>query len=200
MRRTTVVTATLLALSLAPAVQAQRWGYPSDRYDDRYDNRGGSNQIVYLSRTIDDAASYIHRQFERNNRRPDRSEDRVAAELHDLDITAERFRAVLEHDRNYRSASDEFRELENAFFAASASLRRTERRDYVERGMDQIYDSLQELSRYYGNGYDRRGGRGYGNDNGRWDRYNRYERFDRRGRHGHDRDRDDDDHDGYHQH
>jgi hypothetical protein len=184
MRRTTLVTATLLALSLAPAVQAQRWGYPSDRYNDRYDNRG-SNQLVYYSRTIDDAASYIRREFERNNRRPDRGEEHVARELYDLDVAAERFRAVLEHDRNYRSASDEFRVLEDAFFQASNSLRRTERRDYVERGMDQIYDSLQELSRYYGNSYDRRGGRGgYGND--RWDRYNRYERFDRRGR-GNDR-------------
>lgn len=183
MRRTTVITATVLALSLVPSVQAQRRAYPTDRYDNRYGNRGyGSEQILVQARRIDDAASYIRREFERNNRRPDRAEDRVGDELRDLDIRAERFRAVLEHNRNTRAADSEFEALENAFFDASASLRRTDRRNYVEAGMDQIYDSLQELSRFYGNDYDRRSGRGYNNrSNGRWDRYDRYERFDRRG-------------------
>lgn len=205
MKRLTVLAA-LLVLSLAPALQAQGRGYPSqDRY--RYPNSGQGDRVAALARELEDTATYIHRQFERNNRRPNRAEARVAADLHELNAQAARLQRQIEgrgyrdgyDDRNDdryrrnddryrqdgqyrdgRNRDDSFAQLEEAFFSLSDSLRYIQPRPYVDRGMDQIYSLMNELGRYYGrSGY----GKGY---QGR-DRYGR-DRYDG-GRYDGDRDR-----------
>ena len=189
MKRITVFAA-LLVLSLAPALQAQGRGYPSqDRY--RYPSSGQWDRVAALARELEGTATSIHRQFERNNRRPDRAEARVAADLHELNEQASRLYRQIEgrgyrdgygsrnddyrnrQDRRYRD--DGFARLEEAFFSLSDSLRYIQRRPYVDRGMDRIYDLMNELGRYYGrSGY----GKGYqGSDRYGRDRYDgRYDR------------------------
>lgn len=202
MRRTTVTTALLLALSLAPALQAQyrdnRGGYPDqDRY--RHDSRYGRGQrIDAVADEMADVAYSIRREYERNNRRPDRDEARVLADLRELDERAHHFQSQVGHgsygSRQSRHTGDDFAALEDAYFDLAESLRYISPRPYVDRGMDRIAELMREASRYYG-----RDGRG-----SRYDRYgqgrdwhDRYDRYDRGGRHGRgdrdrDRDRDDD--------
>lgn len=198
MKRSTVLSAVLLILSLAPALQAQYSGDPSqDRY--RYPNSGQWDRVAALTHEMEDIATSIHRQFERNNRRPDRAEARVAADLHELNEQAARLHRQIEgrgyrdndgnrdgsrdsygyrQDRRYRD--DSFARLEEAFFNLSDSLRYIQRRPYVDRGMDRIYDLMNELGRYYGrSGY----GQGYqGRDRYGRDRYDGYghDRYDGR--------------------
>jgi hypothetical protein len=183
MRRTTVTTALLLALSLAPALQAQyrdnRGGYPDqDRY--RNDSRYGRGQrIDAVADEIADVAYSIRREYERNNRRPDRDEARVLYALRELDNRAHRFQTQTD-DRGYGSrqnrTNDEFAALENAYFDLAESLRYISARPYVDRGMDRISSLMRDASRYYG-----RDGRG-----SRYDRYGRggdwHDRYGRDGR------------------
>lgn len=183
MRRTTVTAATLLlALSLAPALQAQ---YRDDRDQDRYryDSRYGRGQrIDAVADEIADVAYSIRREYERNNRRPDRDEARVLSDLRDLDARASRFRDQLGYRQSRNNG--EFAALEDAYFDLAESLRYISPRPYVDRGMDRIADLMREASRYYGR--DSRGGRG-----SRYDRYGRgrdwHDRYDRDGRYGRDR-------------
>ena len=217
MKRITVLTAVLLALALAPSLQAQRWGYPSqDRYHNSYPNSGQWDRIAALANELEDTATYIHREFERNNRRPNHAEARVASDLHELNAQAARLRSQIGGGYGYRDGygrdgyrdrygsrdgygyrqdrrygTDDFARLEEAFFNLSDSLRYIRPRPYVDRGMDRIYTLMNELGGYYGrSGY----GRGYTGQ----DRYGR-DRYD--GRYGRDRnddyDRDRDDDHGY---
>jgi hypothetical protein len=210
-RTTTLMTTALLALSLAPALQAQ--GYhqddrrpedqrqdgqrpddrrQDDRYqnDDRYPDAAHLDRVSELAHGIDETATYIRRQFERNNRRPNRDEARVMEQLRALNEQAARFHDDVESSRqNPRHTAREFAALENAFNDAARSLRRTGSRSYVNRGMVRIYTQMNELSGYYG----RRAGY-YGT----WDhpRYDQgHDRYDR----GHDN-HDGDDHDRDHGH
>jgi hypothetical protein len=181
-RWTTMTTAALLALSLAPALQAQRWDRNDDRYRDRYPNYGQMDRVTALAREIDSTAHYILREAERNNRRPDRDEARMLSSLRALDQRTERFYdRVGGYRRDPRRTADEFSALEAAFYQVEDALRYVEPRGYVDRGMERIHDLMNELSRYYG-----RGGYGSWRDRGR-DRHDD-------GRYGRDRD---DDHQGY---
>ncbi|HEX9942015.1 MAG TPA: hypothetical protein VGG03_08365 [Thermoanaerobaculia bacterium] len=192
MRRTTVITAALLALSLAPALQAQRWGdRDSNRY--RYPQSGQMERVAVLAHEIEDVAASIHRQAARNNRRPDRDVARVLADLHQLEERADHFHGQVESYRqDPRHTRDDFAALEEAFYETADSLRYIQPRPYIDRGMDRIYDLMNELSRYYG-----RSGYGRWGDRGR-DRYGYgHDRYDRR--YGRDR-YDDDDHDDGHGH
>jgi hypothetical protein len=188
MRSTKLLTAALLVLTLTPAAwggdQADRYGRrdPHDGYNryDRYD----TGRVADLARQLDRTASYVHREFEQNNRRPSRSEERVAVRLHELERQADRFYQQV--GGGYRqSASDrDFQRLLDAFYAAEESARNIRSRGYVERGLDEIGGIISELTRYYGryDDYSRR--RNAYRDRGRYD--DRY-----------DRDRRDDDWDGY---
>ena len=178
MRRTTLFAATtLLALSLAPALEAQYRG--SDRYDrDRsgYD-RGG--RAADLAREIDEAATYAYREFAQNNRRPDRAEARVLSDLRQLDQRAERFYYEMRDGRrDTRQNSRSFAALEEAFFETAESLRYIEERPYVDRNMDRIYSLLNQVSRSYGAGY--RSGYNRWDNNRGWSRSDRYGRDERR--------------------
>jgi hypothetical protein len=179
-----------LTLSVSPALQAQSRRAP-DRYDDRYDgrydgryDRGSTRRVAALAHEIEQTASSIHREAERNNRRPDRSEARMLSALHDLNEEAEDF-----HDRveSRHGASNgavrEFEELVRAYRETGRVLDRVDPRPYVDRGMERIGYLLSEMSGYYGRRgdyrYDRHGSDRYGRD-GRYghDRYGRDDRWD----------------------
>lgn len=164
MRRTTVIATALLALSLAPALQAQRWGNRNDdRHRDRYPSSGQMERVAVLAHEIDDTAHSILRQAERNNRRPDRDEARMLASLRALDRRTERFHDRVEgYRRDPRRTADEFSALEAAFYEVEDALRYVQPRGYIDQGMARIHDLMNDLSRYYGRG-------GYGS----WRRYGR---------------------------
>ena len=182
MRRTTVFAATLLTLSLAPALQAQ---YRDNRDQDRYRYDSRNDRRTAISHEIEDVAYSFRREYERNNRRPDREEARVLYGLRELHTRAARFEQQVDYRSNRRNVGDEFAALENAFFDLSESLRYINPRPYVDRGMDRIADLMSDLSRYYGRDdrdrgrYRRNGGwhDRYGQD-GRNDRYDRNDRGD----------------------
>src|SRR5881227_1129557 len=109
---TTLFATAILALSLAPAAQAHEYGHPpqgQDQYqgqpqdqgqyqdqDQRYQNldryaypdAAHIDRVSELAHAIDETATYIHRQFERNNRRPNVDEVRAMEQLHALNESA----------------------------------------------------------------------------------------------------------------
>lgn len=175
MRRTTVFAATLLTLSLAPALQAQyrdNRDQARDQGRNRYDSR--NDRGTAIAHEIEDVAYSIRREYERNNRRPDREEARALYGLRELHTRAARFEQQVDYRSNRGNAGDEFAALENAFFNLSESLRYISPRPYVDQGMDRIAGLMSDLSRYYGRN-DR------GNRGNRYGRYGRYDRNDRDG-------------------
>jgi hypothetical protein len=205
MKTTALLTTTLLTLSLAPALQAQGYAdqnQPQDRYQprdqnqDRYQPRdqdrdrniypdaGHLDRVSALAHEIDQTASWTYREFARNNRRPNRDEYRALSSLRDLNRQAAHFHDEVESYRqNPRHTAEDFARLERAFYSTGDALHRIQPRPYVERGMQRIYDQMNELSGYYG----RRAGYGHWGDRDH-DRSDRG-RYDDRD-HGHDGDRD----------
>ncbi|MFY9821297.1 MAG: hypothetical protein WAM82_07940 [Thermoanaerobaculia bacterium] len=181
MKRTSLITAALLALLLAPAAQAQYNGYqgqqgqgPDLRYPTRdngiYPDYGHMDRVAYLAHQLDDTARSIYRQASRNNRRPDPSEGQMLQDLSNLYGNAAHFHDEVEGNRqNPRHTARDFARLEQSFNQLGVTMQSVRPRPYVERGMQQIYNLMTELSRYYGgHGYDRWGH--YGRDNDRHDR------------------------------
>lgn len=178
MRSTLFVTTAVLLLGLSTAAQADdRDRYRSDRYDDRYrdryddryDHRGRgdyrNSRVDVIAREIAETAAAMHREYERNNRRPDRDEARVAATLHELHEEAYQFaRSARSYSRDSRR-NREYNGLVRAFDRAASSLERIRPRPYVDRGMDRIWSLMSELDHHYGGRSDRYG-RG-------WDRRDR---------------------------
>ena len=194
MRHTTkLMTTALLALSIAPALQAQGYRQDARRYS--YPETRHVSRLAAIAHDIEQNATYIRREFERNNRRPDNAEARAIDSLNQLNAEADRFHDEVErYRRSPRRSADEFAALERAFNVTERSLRRIDRRPYVDRGMVRIYTLMNELSGYYG----RRA-----NYYGTWDRdrYDGDRDHDRDGRDRYDRDRDrDHDHDGHDDH
>lgn len=195
MRSTPLFTAAVLALSLTTAAWGDdRWSNPHGDQDYRYNDRSNYGRVSELAREVARTADSIHREYERNNRRPNRDEARVAVALHELEEAAVRFYDRQDgYGRDYRRGnpgSSEFRNLVQAFNVTADTLRYINRRPYVDRGMDRIWSLMSEMDRSYGV-LDR-----YGRY-GRNDRYDRYDRNDgRSGRDRYDRDgydgRDDD--------
>jgi hypothetical protein len=209
------MTATVLALTLTTAAaQAQYPQYRSDRYPDRNQADRVTSQAYDLART----AAAMHREFERNNRRPSRGEEQVAAQLHALSDQASHFyseiggyghegygqdrygqdrygRGGYGHEgygQDLRHTQRDFERVLQAYDQTIDTLRYIGRRGYVDQGMERIAYLLSDLNRYYGvSGWNR----------GRYNRYDRDGRggYDRYDRDGYDRDRYDrqDDRDGY---
>jgi hypothetical protein len=184
MKRLTLIA--LLTLTLAPALQAQGYRHDDRRDDRRYDDRHSVfpearrlGRVAAIAHEIDAQATYIRREFERNNRRPDQAEARAIGTLNQLNAAAARFHDEVDRSRNPRRSADEFANLERAFNTTERSLRRINRRPYVDQGMNRIYTLMNELGGYYGHqsGY-------YGT----WGR-------DRDWSHDNDRDRNNGDHD-----
>jgi hypothetical protein len=206
MRRIAPVTFTLLTLALAPALHAQSRShdpYQDGRWDrGRYDNRDGRSygrddrygypesarmeRIAWLAHEVDETATYIHRKFERNNRRPDWQEARAADALHNLNFAARRFHDQVEsYRRSPRYTVDEYARLEQAFYGVAQAMRRINERPYVSQGMERIYVLMNEIARSYG----RRGGYGawstYDRDSRGWGNYRNGDgRYGRDGRYG----------------
>lgn len=194
MRRhtTPLILTALLALSLAPALRAQGYHQEDRRYDDRrqddrysynaYPDYGHMDRVSAIAHEIDETATVIRREFERNNRRPDRAEARAIEQLRDLNRSADRFHEATEsYRREPRRTARTFAALEQDFNDVARSLRRINRRPYVDRGMARIYNLMSELGGYYG----RRSGY-YGT----WghDRYDSHDRYDDHGRRDQDHD------------
>lgn len=176
MKRTTLITAALLALLLAPALQAQPGGYDNrtpSRDIGRYPDYGHMDRVSILAHEIDATARDIYRLAARNNRRPDPNEAQMLTELRRLAWNAARFHDEVESNRqNPRHTARDFARLEESFNQLGATMENVRPRPYVDRGMQQIYSRMTELSRYYGgNGYDRWGH--YGRDRNDRDGYNR---------------------------
>jgi len=192
MRRHThsLILTAALALSLAPALHAQ--GYRDDRRT-IFPDAGHLDRTSAIAHEIDETAANMRREFERNNRRPDRAEARTIDQLRQLSYQASRFHEAVEsYRREPRRTARNFAALENAFNDAARSLRRIEPRPYVDRGMGRIYQLMDELGGYYGR---RSGYYGtWGHDrNDRNDRDRDHGRYDR----DHDRDHDHDNDNGY---
>jgi hypothetical protein len=182
-RNRIALAATLLTFAFTGAASAQTeaWrDYYPDWTDGRDDGRYGDDaryrdpnyrpnprQIPVLAHEIEEVATAMHRRFERNNRRPNRAEVQVMRTLHRLEQRAERFHNQVERQGNgVRRGGDEYRALEDAFYATARSLRTIGRRDYVERGMRRIHSLLGEVGIFY----DRRGNR-----RGAYDEHGRYD-------------------------
>lgn len=184
MRSTLFVTTAVLALGLATVAQADDQDRYSDRYRDRYEDRyddrygrydrnRGFERAAEIAHEIENTAAAMHREYERNNRRPDRDEARVAAALHELHREADQFhRQVESYRRDSRRNDRGYDGLLRAFDQVAYSLERIRPRPYVDRGMDRIWSLMSELDRYYGGRSDHRYDRGRGwRDHGHRDRY-----------------------------
>jgi hypothetical protein len=181
MKRTSLITAALLALLLVPALKAQDPRYnPPGRYDQPgpYDNQPGPgvypdfghmDRVAYLAHQLDDTTRSIYRQASRNNRRPDPYEAQMLQDLNQLYGQAAHFHDEVENNRrNPRHTANDFARLEQSFNQLGVTMQSVRPRPYIDRGMQRIYGLMTELSRYYGGrGYDRWGH--YGHDRG--DRY-----------------------------
>jgi hypothetical protein len=150
MKRLTLIA--LLTLTLVPALQAQGYRNDDRRYDGRhaYPDVNRLGRAVAIAHEIDEQATYIRREFERNNRRPDRAEARAIGTLNQLNAAAARFHDEVDRSRNPRRSADEFAALERAFNTTERSLRRIARRPYVDQGMQRIYTLMNEMGGYYG--------------------------------------------------
>jgi hypothetical protein len=191
MKRTSLITAALLALALAPSLQAQDRYYPQDqnRQDqnlDRHDDHRGPgsypdlrrmDRVAYLAHQLDDTARGIYRQASRNNRRPDQYEAQMLNDLNQLYGQAAHFHDEVEGNRqNPRHTANDFARLEQSFNQLGVTMQSVRPRPYIDRGMERIYSLMTELSRYYGGrGYNRWGH--YGHDRG--DRYDNGDHHDR---------------------
>jgi hypothetical protein len=185
MKRTSLITAALLALALAPSLQAQDRYNPQDqnrqdqnldRHDDHrgpdpgsYPDFGHMDRVAYLAHQLDDTARSIYRQAARSNRRPDQYEAQMLQDLNQLYGQAAHFHDEVENNRrNPRHTANDFARLEQSFNQLGVTMQSVRPRPYIDRGMQRIYGLMTELSRYYGGrGYDRWGH--YGHDRG--DRY-----------------------------
>jgi hypothetical protein len=207
-RHTTVLATAILALSLAPVLQAQGYDDHHDRSQDgqdrdgrqgyrhAYPDAGHLGRAAAIAREIDATATQMRRQFGRNNRRPDRSEARTIDSLNRLNAAAARFHDEVERSRDPRRSADEFADLERAFQSTERSLRRIAPRPYVDSGMERIYALMNELGGFYGHRSGYYGTWGHDRDwNHDHDRYDR--NGDGRDRDGHDRDNRDNRDNGY---
>jgi hypothetical protein len=201
MRSTLFVTTAVLALSLSTVAWGDdRWGNNPHGDQDRYhSDRSNYGRASELAREVARTADSIHREYERNNRRPNRDEARVAVALHELEEAANRFYGRVDgyggYDnygdrRDSRRGSGEFENLLRAFDATADTLRYIRPRPYVDRGMDRIWSLLTQMDSGYG--MSGRYGRGYARDRNDRDGHNDYDRYDRNDRNDR-RDRRDDD-------
>jgi len=169
MKRTTTLFATaLFALSLAPALQAQGYPVPHDRDHDGYPDAGRMDRVARLAQDIDETATSIRRAAARMHHRPDPAEAQLLSDLSQLNRQAAHFeREAQSYRRDPRHTADDFARLEAAFNQVGTSLQALPPRPYIDRGMDRIYSSMTELSRFYGrHGYDRWGHHGHGDGPG----------------------------------
>jgi hypothetical protein len=184
MKRTTTLFATsIFALALAPALQAQGYpnqapqGYPpqgqgyqapQDRDHNGYPDAARMDRVARLAHDINETSTSIRRAAARTRHRPDPAEAQLLSDLFQLNRQAGHFEhEVQSYRRDPRHTADDFARLETAFNQVGSSLQALPPRPYIDRGMDRIYASMTDLSRFYGrHGYDRWGHHGHGDDHG----------------------------------
>ena len=159
---------------------AQPSDYRRDSYRDRYPDRSRNGRVEALAREIEQTAAAMQREYDRNNRRPDRDEARVSANLRELYQEAYAFRAEVDDyrrgSRDRRDGRRDLNELFRAFDQTAESLRYIAARPYVDRGMDRMWDLLRELRRDHGYGQAYRSQGRYDRDGDRYRDRGRYER------------------------
>jgi len=185
-RTTTLFAASIFALALAPALQAQGYpnqgqGYPNqapgyppqaqgypDRDHDGYPDAGRMDRVARLAHDINVTATSIRRAATRTRHRPDPAEAQLMSDLFQLNRQASHFeREAQSFRRDPRHTADDFARLEAAFNQVGVSLQSVPPRPYIDRGMDRIYASMTDLSRFYGRrGYDHWGHHDHGDDRG----------------------------------
>ncbi len=177
-RTTTLFAASIFALALAPALQAQGYPVPQDRdhqnpgYQDRdhdgYPDAGRMDRVARLAHDITETSTSIRRAAARTRHRPDPAEAQLLSDLFQLNRQAAHFeREAQSYRRDPRHTADDFARLESAFNQVGTSLQALPPRPYIDRGMDRIYGSMTELSRFYGrHGYDHWGHHGHGDGPG----------------------------------
>ena len=180
MRSTTFISTAALFLGLSAAAMAQPSDYRRDSYRDRYPDRSRNGRVEALAREIEQTAAAMQREYDRNNRRPDRDEARVSANLRELYQEAYAFRAEVDDyrrgSRDRRDGRRDLNELFRAFDQTAESLRYIAARPYVDRGMDRMWDLLRELRRDHGYGQAYRSQGRYDRDGDRYRDRGRYER------------------------
>jgi len=179
--RSTLFVTTILALSLSTAAMAdERDRYRSDRRDDRYQDRyddryrGDSRygRVDDIAREIERTAAAMRREYDGNNRRPDRDEARVSAALRELHEEAYQLSRQAGSYRRDSRGGRGYDGLLRAFDRTADSLERISPRPYVDHGMERIWNLISELDRHHG-----RSDRGYGRGGRYGDR--RYDSRDR---------------------
>ncbi len=159
----TIALAAAAALGCGGAAWAQQGNYPSPQGsypdDDRpayqapygQDGYRAPRQLLVSAHEMDDAANYIHRQYDRNNRRPDRREAQVSARLADLAENARHFhREVASYRGDTRRTQEDFQQLVRAYDRATDALGRVAERPYVDQGMERIATELDQTAAVYG--------------------------------------------------
>ena len=178
--RSTLFVTTVLALALTTAAVAQdrdRYRYDDryqDRYDDRYRGDSRNNRVDVIAREIAETAAAMQREYDRNNRRPDRDEARVSAALRELHEEAYQFARSSGSYRRDSRRNNGYDGLVRAFDQTARSLDYINRRPYVDRGMDRIWNLMSQLDRQYGGRSDRYN-RGWNNRG--WNNRDRYDRY-----------------------
>ena len=169
--RSTLFVTTILALSLSTAAMAdERDRYRSDRRDDRYQDRyddryrGDSRhgRVDDIAREIERTAAAMRREYDGNNRRPDRDEARVSAALRELHEEAYQLSRQAGSYRRDSRGGRGYDGLLRAFDRTADSLERIRSRPYVDHGMERIWRLMSQLDRHYGGRSDRYG-RGWNN-------------------------------------
>jgi len=173
--RSTLFVTTILALSLSTAAMAdERDRYRSerrddryqDRYDDRYRGDSRNGRVDDIAREIERTAAAMRREYDGNNRRPDRDEARVSAALRELHEEAYRISRYQGSNRRNSRSGNGYDGLLRAFERTADSLERISPRPYVDHGMERIWSLMSQLDRHYGGRSDRYG-RGW-RDRGRY--------------------------------
>jgi len=175
----TIALAAAAALGLGASAQAQQgydpdgYGQPPDPgyqqgypqgyqapqapYDDQtpynqgYAGPRSSRQLLVAAHEMDDAATYAARLFDRNNRRPDPNEGRVAARLADLAASAREFHREVALSRGgTRHSQADFQRLVRAYERAADASRYISERPYVDESMERIGRRLDQTASIYG--------------------------------------------------
>jgi hypothetical protein len=156
----TIALATAAALGFGVSARAQQGGYYPNYghqqgyrtpYDNGYAGPRSYRQLLIAAQEMDDAANYMYRQFERNNRRPDPNESEVSARLEELAQNARHFhREVATYRGDPRHKQDDFQRLVEAYERAADATRYVSERPYVDRGMQRLGLRIDQTASIYG--------------------------------------------------
>jgi len=154
-----VIMSKVLLLILVAAGLTLTGAACSSHYGDRnpYSNGGYAGGYGYDYGRVRQLAYDLERTTDnlREEAKRSRVNGRVVDELEDVNDKAEDLRHEVEHKRDLRSSSDEFRDVSKEYYEARDALQRYSwygAPQYLERDLQRVNAILSELSRYYGYG------------------------------------------------